>query len=262
MTECGRVSGETRPMRSAFEQKRPTDRYGAFNRKIDERAGHGRRRDGTYGVGRMNEHITNSRAALASIQGKWTAARTTLAPISAAGSSAGEMPTTGGTRPGPAGAVPVPLAFVGAIPATITVAKADIDAQIEQQTIDNGVMQNPSGPYVVCWYKTTGRLGEENNIVMAGHLDWYGVAQAVFYHIGDLKEGDAIAITGDDHKVYNYTVDWSKDYVLADLDAKAVQQIVGETQTEKLTLITCGGEWDVAKQEYVERLVVRASRSF
>ena len=180
---------------------------------------------------------------------------------SATGSTSGEMPTTGGMRPGPAGTVPLPLEILGVVPVSIKVDKADIDAQVEEQTIDDGKMHNPSGPYVVSWYKTTGKLGEESNIVMAGHLDWYGVAQAVFYQIGDLKAGDKIAITGADNEVYNYTLDWLKNYVVADLDAKAIDQIVGPTQTEKLTLITCGGTWDAAKQEYVERMVVRASRA-
>src|ERR1700712_2549851 len=120
----------------------------------------------------------------------------TFAPISATGSTSGEMPTTGGMRPGPAGTAPLPLEILGVVPVSIKVDKADIDAQVEEQTIDNGKMHDPSGPYIVSWYKTTGKLGEEDNIVMAGHLDWYGVAQAVFYHIGGLKKGDRGLITG------------------------------------------------------------------
>jgi LPXTG-site transpeptidase (sortase) family protein len=211
----------------------------------------------------MQKVITGARRASLSSAGghDWTPARTVFAPISATHSTSGEMPTSGGMRPGPAGTAPPPLVVVGTIPVAIKVSKADIDAQVEQQTIDDGKMHDPSGPYVVSWYKTTGKLGEANNIVMAGPLEWYGVAQAVFYHIGDLKKGDAIAVTGEDNETYNYKVDWLKDYVVADLDAKTIQQIVGPTQTEQLTLITCGGAWDADKQEYVERMVVRASRS-
>ena len=185
--------------------------------------------------------------------------RTALAPVS--GSGSGEMPTTGGLRPGPAGQSPNPLVIVGSIPVAIKIAKAQVDAQVEQQTIDNGVMHDPSGPFIVSWYKTTGKLGESNNVVMAGHLDWYGVPQAVFFHVGELKKGDAIQVTGKDGVVYDYSVDWVKDFIVADLDQKTIESIVGESQTEELTLITCGGAWDAAKQEYVQRLVVRASRS-
>ena len=183
----------------------------------------------------------------------------TYAPVSSSGS--GEMPTTGGVRPGPAGSVPKPLVLVGTIPVAISIPAAQVDAQVEQQTIDNGVMHDPSGPYVVCWYKTTGKLGERNNVVMAGHLDWYGVPQAVFFHVGALKKGDEIDVTGKDKQVYKYSVDWVKPFTVADLDQKTINSIVGDTQTEVLTLITCGGEWDTAKQEYLERIVVRASRA-
>lgn len=185
--------------------------------------------------------------------------RTAFAPVS--GSGSGEMPTTGGLRPGPAGQSPNPLVVVGSIPVAIKIDKAQVDAQVEQQTIDNGVMHDPSGPFIVSWYKTTGKLGENNNVVMAGHLDWYGVPQAVFFHVGDLKKGDAIQVTGKDGVVYDYSVDWVKDYIVADLDQKTIEAIVGDSQTEELTLITCGGQWDAAKQEYVQRLVVRASRA-
>lgn len=203
---------------------------------------------------------SRSRVALFNLQpasGPWT--RAAFAPIS--GSRSGEMPTTGGARPGPAGRVPSPLVVVGSVPVAITIAKAQVDAQVEEQTIDNGVMHDPSGPYVVSWYKSTGKLGESNNVVMAGHLDWYGVPQAVFYHIGDLTKGDPIEVTGADKQRYGYKVDWVKNFTVADLDQKTVQMIVGDSQTEELTLITCGGAWDAAKQEYVERMVIRASRS-
>jgi LPXTG-site transpeptidase (sortase) family protein len=189
--------------------------------------------------------------------GVWT--RTAHAPVSGAGS--GEMPTTGGVRPGPAGSLPTPLTVIGAIPVAIVIQAAQVDAQVEQQTIDNGVMHDPSGPYIVCWYKTTGKLGEKDNVVMAGHLDWYGVPQAVFFHVGALKKGDEIDVTGKDKQVYKYSVDWVKPFTVAYLDQKTIDSIVGPTQTESLTLITCGGEWDTAKQEYLERIVVRASRA-
>jgi len=145
-------------------------------------------------------------------------------------------------------------------PIAIQIANAEVDAQVEQQEIVDGVMQNPSGPWVVAWYRGTGRLGEDDNIVMAGHLDYWDVGPAIFYHVGDLKENDEIDVTGEDDAVYKYKVDWVKNYSVADLDSKAVHEIVGATDTETLTLITCGGPFDSEKGEYLERIVIRASR--
>ncbi|MER3436677.1 MAG: hypothetical protein C4346_03130 [Chloroflexota bacterium] len=172
----------------------------------------------------------------------------------------GEPPTTGTLRPGPIGLSPRPFRVTGVRPVAIRITKADVDAQVEQQDIVNGVMQDPSGPFVVAWYKETGKLGEDNNIVMAGHLDYWDVGAAVFYEVGKLKKGDVIEITGEDGQVYRYAVQWVKSYKVAELGAKAIQEIVGKTKEESVTLITCGGPFDYERGEYLERVVVRAAR--
>jgi LPXTG-site transpeptidase (sortase) family protein len=172
----------------------------------------------------------------------------------------GEMPTTGGLRPGPLGLNPDPFSILGVQPIAIRIEKAEVDAQIEVQEIVDGVMLNPSGPFVVSWYRETGRLGALDNIVLAGHLDYWDVGEAVFFNLGQLKKGDTIEITGEDQVVYKYEVEWVKNYQVADLDAKEVQKIVGKTDEEQLTLITCGGPFDYNRGEYLERMVVRANR--
>ncbi len=37
-----------------------------------------------------------------------------------------------------------------------------------------------------------------------------------------------------------------------------ITELVGQTEDPKLTLITCGGEFDYASGEYLSRMVVRA----
>lgn len=185
-------------------------------------------------------------------------AATAKEPVSS--TERGEMPTTGGQRPGPSGLTPKPWEYLGVLPIAIKIDKAGVDAQVETQEIVDGVMLNPSGPYVVSWYRETGKLGSLDNIVMAGHLDYWDVGQAVFWNLGKLEKGDIIEITGEDNVVYKYKVDWVKNFQVADLDAKSVQNIVGRTKTEELTLITCGGPFDYNRGVYLERMVVRATR--
>lgn len=178
------------------------------------------------------------------------------APIAPVGN--GEVPTTGGLRPGPVGLTP-PLPS-GVKPIGIRIERAKVDSQVEVQDILNGVMQNPSGPFIVSWYQGTGKLGQADNIVMAGHLDYWDVGQAVFYNLGKLKKDDVIEVTGDNNQTYRYKVEWVKNFKVAELDEKGVQEIVGSTPDEQLTLITCGGPFDYARGEYLERMVVRAAR--
>jgi sortase (surface protein transpeptidase) len=179
------------------------------------------------------------------------------APIGLTGK--GDTPTTGGMRPGPVGQNPPTLRKKGVRPVAIKIPKAQVDSAVESVNIVNGVMENPTTPYIVAWYRGTGKLGEDNNIVMSGHLDWYDVPIGVFYYLGDLAQGDKIEVTGTDGNDYVYIVDWTKNYDVASLDQATINEIVGKTDTEELTLITCTGVFDSGKGAYDTRMVVRAS---
>jgi LPXTG-site transpeptidase (sortase) family protein len=172
----------------------------------------------------------------------------------------GEQPTFGGARPGPVNAVPG-LRAPGVMPIALRIDAIELDAEIEQQQIENGVMQNPSGPFVVAWYRETGRLGEkQNNVVLAGHLDYWDVGPAIFYDLWKLEPGNKIDVTGKNGAVFVYKVEWVKDYKIADLDTVTIQEIIGPTNNESATLITCGGSFDYDSGEYESRVVVRTSR--
>lgn len=169
----------------------------------------------------------------------------------------GDMPTSGGARPGSAAqAQATPAAAKGALPLSISIPSAEVDAAVETREIVDGVMQDPTGPWVVSWYKETPKLGAQGNTVMAGHVDYWDVGAAVFYNVKDLKKGDLITITGDDGKVYTYKVDWVRLYSTADAP---IQEIVGPTKKRALTLITCGGEFDYTNGVYLQRTVIRAN---
>ena len=174
-------------------------------------------------------------------------------------SSVGEVPTTGGARPGPAGAVAqaaVP-AVKGVLPVAIQIPNAFVDAQVESREIVDGVMQDPTGPWVVSWYKESPKLGEVGNILMAGHLDYWDVGPAVLYNINNLNQGDIISVTGEDGEIYTYEIDWRENFETANAP---LDKIVGPTNNESLTIITCGGPFDYANGVYLERTVVRAHR--
>lgn len=169
----------------------------------------------------------------------------------------GELPSFGAQRPGPIGLEPEPVQTEGAIPVAISIQKISVTAQVETIEIVDGVMQDPTGPWVVSWYQETGTLGEVNNIVMAGHLDYWDVGPAVFYNVKSLQKDDQIEVTGDDGQLYTYAVDWVQQYDAANAP---IQEIIGPTDTEDLTLITCGGPFDYQNGVYLQRTVVRAHR--
>lgn len=172
----------------------------------------------------------------------------------------GEMPSAGALRPGPIGQdSPLPTAANPSDPVQITVEKAGIDAQVETLEIINGVMQNPTGPWVVAWYRQTATLGEAGNVVLAGHVDYWNVGPSVFFNLRDLVPGDVITLVGEDGRAYYYAMEWSEVFDLDALTSGGLQEVVGPTNTPSVTMITCGGEFDYVNGEYLSRMVVRGT---
>src|SRR5690606_35992064 len=129
----------------------------------------------------------------------------------------------------------------------------------EVQQIVDGVMLNPSGPWIVSWYEQTAALGEIGNVVMAGHVDYWNVGPSVFFNLRNLAEGDQIEVIGENQTPFLYTVEWNETFDLEELTSGRITELVGPTEDPVLTLITCGGEFDYASGEYLSRTVVRAS---
>jgi sortase (surface protein transpeptidase) len=168
----------------------------------------------------------------------------------------GEMPTSGGARPGPSTGVTAQAEVrEGVVPVAISIERAGVEAAVEVREIVDGVMQDPTGPWVVSWYQETPKLGADGNTVMAGHVDYWDVGPAVFYNVGGLQENDLITVSGEDGRVYTYKVQWVRVYDTANAP---IQDIVGPTDQRALTLITCGGEFDYQNGVYLSRTVVRA----
>lgn len=171
----------------------------------------------------------------------------------------GEMPTSGALRPGPIGNQSPAVASANpSAPAHITVPKAGIDAGIETLSIVDGVMENPTGPWVVAWYKETATLGQPGNVVLAGHVDYWNVGPSVFFNLRDLVGGDEITLTDEYGIVYTYAVETNEVYDLAMLTSGGLREMVAPTETQTLTIITCGGEFDYVNGEYLSRTIVRA----
>jgi sortase (surface protein transpeptidase) len=176
-----------------------------------------------------------------------------------------EVPSTGARRPGPVilaasrVAAPTPKPE-GVAPVELQVDSVGVDAPIEVGDVADGVMQDPSGPWVVSWYEPLGKIGEGGNVVIAGHVDYWNVGPAVFWDVRDLPKGDIIRVVGEDGKNYEYAVQWTTSYMADQLTPEVIQKdIVGDTGQETLTLITCGGEFNPDTGEYNQRWVVRAN---
>jgi sortase (surface protein transpeptidase) len=145
----------------------------------------------------------------------------------------------------------------GEVPVHIRVEAIDVDANIEILEIIGGAMQQPTGATDVAWYKETARLGERGNVLLAGHLNFWGVPEGVFFKLDILKPGDVVELEGEAGEPYRYVVEWVDQFPS---DEEPPEEALGQTGEEAITLITCGGEWVTERAEYDHRTLARAYR--
>jgi LPXTG-site transpeptidase (sortase) family protein len=140
----------------------------------------------------------------------------------------------------------------------LVIENAKIDAPIVEKGVnEEGVMQAPDNAYDVAWYDFSARPGFGSNAVFAAHVDYVHVGPAVFWNLKDLEAGDLIRVQLADGTEYKYAVTFKKQF---DAATAPVNDIVGPTPKETVTLITCGGTFDSSSHQYDKRLVVRAER--
>jgi len=142
--------------------------------------------------------------------------------------------------------------------AALLIPSINVDAPVSAKGVDGeGVMEAPNGPWDVVWYNFSARPGFGGNAVFSGHVDYRNVGPAVFYNIKDLNPGDLVEVRLADGTVYQYRVTAKWQFPA---DNAPVEQIVGPTPKESVTLITCIGTFSRATGQYDQRLVVRAER--
>jgi sortase (surface protein transpeptidase) len=142
--------------------------------------------------------------------------------------------------------------------ARLVVPRVGIDAPVVTKGVNSaGVMQSPDNAYDTAWYDFSARPGFGGNAVFSGHVDYIRVGKAVFWPLKDLVEDDIIEVRLNDGTIYRYAV---KSKIQYDAATAPVDQIVGPTSSETITLITCSGTFSSASHQYDKRLVVRAER--
>lgn len=159
--------------------------------------------------------------------------------------------------PQPTPTAPLPTPDLSPI-ANLVIPKFDIDAPVVVRGVDaSNVMETPDGPKDVAWYDFTSPPGAGSNAVFAAHVDYINYGPAVFWHLKDLEQGDTVEVHLADGTVYKYAVE-SLQNVPAEPTQDVLASIVGPSDTDVVTLITCGGSWD--GHEYDQRVIVRATR--
>jgi len=141
----------------------------------------------------------------------------------------------------------------------LVVSKVRMDAPVETRGLNaRGEMEDPEGKDAVAWYDFTEFPGFGGNAVFSGHVDWFTGELGVFGRVKELKDGDEIQIQLSDGMAMTYKVVSS---ILYESAKAPVEEIVGPTEKDSLTFITCEGTFDRSAQDYSHRRIVRAERA-
>ena len=149
------------------------------------------------------------------------------------------------------------------VPLRLVIDRLGVDAPVGVYELDeNGVPEVPvadDAAEVVAWYDFSSKPGAGSNAVFAGHITW-NRAPAVFYDLGDLQAGDVVRLVSDDGREYTYEVFANFDVDPYDTESL---KVMAPTETDTVTLITCGGTWipDPSEQfggDYTTRTIVQA----
>lgn len=154
--------------------------------------------------------------------------------------------------------VALPPPTIGVLLERLVVPKIRLDSPVEVKGVNaRGEMENPSGKDAVAWYDFSEFPGFGGNAVFSGHVDWFTGELGSFGRLKELKEGDEVLLKLSDGTEMKYVVVSSTLYE----SAKApVAEIVGKTEKDSLTFITCEGTFDRRAQDYSHRRIVRAER--
>lgn len=171
-------------------------------------------------------------------------------------------PTSAPSAPAPTASVPIQTGALTAstgpaAPSRVLIPSLDISATVIAEGVEpTGEMALPEDVCQVGWYRYSVPPGSAaGSTVLAGHVDSAEQGEGAMFRLRQAEVGAIVSVLSIDGTQRDYRVvareEFAKDTVpLDDLFARDGQH--------RLTLITCGGQFDAATRSYESNIVVTA----
>lgn len=133
---------------------------------------------------------------------------------------------------------------------------------VEMGMDDEQVPEVPLNAQDIAWYTFSPKPGDGGNAVFAGHINW-DTAPGVFADLKDLQPGEIIRLISAEGDEYTYEV--VDNFSVDPLESDSLQ-VLAPTQTDTITLISCGGTWVPDRDDdrfggsYTDRIIVKAEQ--
>jgi sortase (surface protein transpeptidase) len=136
----------------------------------------------------------------------------------------------------------------------LVIPRIGVDALIQSVGRDSrGAMASPTGLDVVGWYRHGPSPGQAGDAVIDGHFG-LPAQPAVFRDLRLLRPGDAVHVIWPDGRTVAFQVTTSETVAATAHPAG----LFARNGPARISLITCGGEWDQSLATYTDRLIVTA----
>lgn len=148
---------------------------------------------------------------------------------------------------------PIPLS----VPIKIHIPALSIEASVVKvgYNLAKNQVGIPKNALEVGWYDLSPTPGAVGTSILSAHYDTATGRPGIFYNLGKLKPEDELFIINEDGDKLKYIVTLATSFPL---DTFPKDLIYGEKDGSNISLITCSGVWDPAKQSYTHRLLVLA----
>ena len=142
-------------------------------------------------------------------------------------------------------------------PVRLRIPAIGIDAPVEAVGVDDkGDMAVPEKVQQIGWYRFGAAPGSvAGSVVMSGHVDSAQQGLGAFARLGDLRSGDPITVSDAAGHRVRYRVVGREAFDKATAPMSALFSRGGAA---RLTLITCGGNFDSSIRSYLDNIVVTA----
>lgn len=167
-------------------------------------------------------------------------------------------PQPGAATPAATRSAPDLPALPHATPTLVQIPAIGVRAEVVPVGVDAAnALEVPPGPGVAGWYRHGPSPGETGAAVLVGHVD-SAAGPAVFFDLGRLRPGQTIRVTRADARVATFSVDGVGRYPK---DRFPTGLVYGPAGGATLRLVTCGGRFDERTGDYVDNVVVFATRT-
>jgi len=143
-------------------------------------------------------------------------------------------------------------------PRLLSIPSLNVAARVRSVGVDtNNMLLSPINIYDVGWYSSSAKPGDTTGaLLIDGHVS--GPTQhGVFYDLKKLAVGDGITIERGDGRQFQFHVVGREQ---VDADKVDMSKLLRSSDAGKLglNLITCGGSFDYAANQYRQRVIVYA----